>query len=884
MAGAYVDSLWINALFPPPDIKGQRVQELTLQTSDEGAPINRCHGEMTRCAGTVVWLTDLTETKNSNSASKGGQGGNFVTWSYSLSMRVAICQEGCDIRRIYADSKLLFDADRVPSDTTGSDIAGTIVSWTATTPGGSPFGPVNSISVYKSWLVLTAPAGGTDLSVFVVGKPATLSGFTGGAASNNGSQNTVVTSKVNADGSTKVTLLREYRSVWDPSLGADPNPPASSFYFVAFSAAAYTVTISQAVSVVGWLEKTVDSIRFYDGSSDQPQDALEVALLGSDLVPAYRGITSVLIEGLQLVDFGNRPPILSFVMRNGQTLTVGDMIADEFEARGLGPEFYDSSRLTMDLGGYTIRGPQSIPTALSPVMIAYNIVARENAGRFEFYTRDDVPEYAPTSELLGAFSSSAGSNGNPCVFDVQRSDGIPNEVTFNFADPENNYLAGTERAVIEADGESRVETVDTTITMDRDAAARVAKRLLWSSQVASTKYRLAFPISEWGNITESMLLTVTINEVERELLVQRVERRPDGIVEAIAVEENQALYATIDGEELAPSESLSGGGGGTGTQFISFGNPPVEAVVVNLAPLRDEHASGIFIYVGAGPYDSSSAWGGAALFESSDDTTFTQVARIDSPLSHGYTTTQLSTWSGAAGSWDDSSTVTVSMFYGELENCTDDECLAGKNRMLVGSELVGFTSAESTGTDNEYTVSGLLRGLRNTEGVEHSADGERVVLVSEPGLHAHALNSAAIGSTRFYKVLHSGQTIDDVESVAIGITGASATPFSPDHIEVSRDASNNATLTWVPRSRAISRLLSGQRVPNFEPVEGYVVEIYSDDTFATLLREIAVDEPEAVYTATQQTSDGLTPGDPITVRVYQVGSIIRRGNAAEATL
>jgi hypothetical protein len=42
--------------------------------------------------------------------------------------------------------------------------------------------------------------------------------------------------------------------------------------------------------------------------------------------------------------------------------------------------------------------------------------------------------------------------------------------------------------------------------------------------------------------------------------------------------------------------------------------------------------------------------------------------------------------------------------------------------------------------------------------------------------------------------------------------------------------------------------------------------------------------PTASYSAANQTTDGLTPGDPVTVRIYQIGKYSLRGYVAEATI
>jgi hypothetical protein len=94
--------------------------------------------------------------------------------------------------------------------------------------------------------------------------------------------------------------------------------------------------------------------------------------------------------------------------------------------------------------------------------------------------------------------------------------------------------------------------------------------------------------------------------------------------------------------------------------------------------------------------------------------------------------------------------------------------------------------------------------------------------------------------------------------------------------------SDNLTITWERVTRANTRLLSTQAVPLLEPFERYEVDVV--DGSGTVLRTISVSDAVATYSAANQTTDGLTPGDPVDVIVYQVGDIIRRGAGASATL
>lgn len=61
------------------------------------------------------------------------------------------------------------------------------------------------------------------------------------------------------------------------------------------------------------------NLRVYNGTKDQLPDPLLEASLGAGLAPAYRGIAYVVIENLQLSEYGNRVPQFSFeVMRRAQ--------------------------------------------------------------------------------------------------------------------------------------------------------------------------------------------------------------------------------------------------------------------------------------------------------------------------------------------------------------------------------------------------------------------------------------------------------------------------------------------------------------------------------------------------------------------------------------
>ena len=85
--------------------QGPRLRELTVSTSSYGQPMPRHFGRM-RVPGTIIWSTDLIETKRKDKGRKGQP--STVNFSYSVSFAVALSSTPlARLGRIWADGTLL---------------------------------------------------------------------------------------------------------------------------------------------------------------------------------------------------------------------------------------------------------------------------------------------------------------------------------------------------------------------------------------------------------------------------------------------------------------------------------------------------------------------------------------------------------------------------------------------------------------------------------------------------------------------------------------------------------------------------------------------------------------------------------------------------------
>lgn len=98
---------------PGTTVEGPRLGDLTVQTSQYGAPLPILYGT-TRLAGNLIWVENDQLIERRVVQEEGGKGGGSsqktITYHYYGSFAVALCEGPIQgVRRIWADSKLIYD-------------------------------------------------------------------------------------------------------------------------------------------------------------------------------------------------------------------------------------------------------------------------------------------------------------------------------------------------------------------------------------------------------------------------------------------------------------------------------------------------------------------------------------------------------------------------------------------------------------------------------------------------------------------------------------------------------------------------------------------------------------------------------------------------------
>lgn len=282
-------------------------------------------------------------------------------------------------------------------------------------------------------------------------------------------------------------------------------------------------------------------------------------------------------------------------------------------------------------------------------------------------------------------------------------------------------------------------------------------------------------------------------------------------------------------------------------------------------------------------------WAGATLFRSVDEgSSYTALTSSTTAAAIGTATTVLGNFFGG-NVFDEINTVTVLMRSGSpLVSYTELQVLNGAGLCVLGApgrwEILQYKVATLVGA-NTYRLSGLLRGRRGSEWVMglHQAS-ETFVLADPSAWRRPNPGNTEIGLSRLYKGVTARASLATTTSQSFTNGAAGLKPYPVAHIGGGRDADGNLTINWVRRTRVDGGWRDGVDVPLGEASELYDVEIWNAGRTAVLRTLPGVTSQTVQYTASQQASDGITPGTPVQVSIYQISSVVGRGFEARGTV
>ena len=543
--------------------------------------------------------------------------------------------------------------------------------------------------------------------------------------------------------------------------------------------------------------KVATEFRLHHGGEDQAVDPLIASAEGAGMAPAYRGLAYAVFENLQLADFGNRIPSLSFEVIAGEGEVAVGAIINDLAGSGVAAD------CPTTVSGYAAFG-DSVRGAVETLASVVAFSAYDDGRRLQ------VVETAGQAAMiverdLGAARGEERAARLP--LERRSASTIPETLSITYYEPSRDYQQGVQRA--RRDGGARRESkIELPIVLAPETAKQIAERQLdriWAAR-ASAKVRLPWRRLD---LVPGQQVIVEGSPARWRVAAVTLDRM---VVEAdlVRLSEGGAVMPSADpGRGLIQNEASHGP-----TTFHLIDLPPIEPGVAN-TPNPVVAAAGI-----------STGWRRAALLLSTDGgASWDEVGETAAPAIIGAVDSVLGV--GSARLIDEVNQVEVTLLNAEmaLANVDNEGLDTGRNLALLGDELIQFRTATPLG-GNRYRLSGLYRGRRGTEWAitSHTA-GERFVLIERDALAA----ISPVGAPAQVMMMAVGIGDDATPPIKTILNPEQALmPLTPVHLRGERLSDGRISLSWVRRSRDGWRWIDSVDAPLAEESERYALTIAPD--------------------------------------------------------
>lgn len=554
-----------------------------------------------------------------------------------------------------------------------------------------------------------------------------------------------------------------------------------------------------------------------------------------------------------------------------------DIVESECGIAGVSASDLDLSALTdSDVRGYRISQSGSIRSALEQLQACFPFDLAQSGYKLRFVSRGGASLATILETDLGTHRS--GDDASVLLPFVREMDSqLATKISVRHLDPIREYDIGEQYAERPALNSLNERTIDLSVVMTADEAAKVADILLskeWVERVDIGPFNLP---PTWKGIEAADIVTIEHRGQAHTARVTRAEYLNDGMITCSAkLSAAQSYTSTAVGETPAITGQSLVALKGTSTGI--FLDVPVVAAQQNNVGMS------------FAAYGVASGWPGCVTLRSDDaGNSYQSVFSTNASASVFRANTSLGI--GRTGIVDASSSLTISEVSRNpsLSSISLSSAASGQNLAAVGIdgrwEILSFLTVVDNG-DDTWTVSDFVRGRYGTEwAIPLHQTGDMFILLSPSSVGFFGLPSAALGAARLYRTVTQGANLDSAQDESYTYLAENLRPLSPIMIKGHRDPiTYDWHISWVRRSRLPVEPFSGVVTPIGESSEVYEVDV-CDSSFSTVKRTFSgITSESLVISSANQISDYGANVTTVYLRVAQVSTVVGRGRQAEQSL
>lgn len=546
--------------------------------------------------------------------------------------------------------------------------------------------------------------------------------------------------------------------------------------------------------------KVGGEMRLYRGFGDEEPDPLIAADRSTNPnsgCPGFRGLAYVVFEDLDLSSFGNRVPSLNFEIFAGDEVTVNAIIdsyvpgaAGHVPLNGVMGLSYEQGSLANLISGLNEYFPFAVGVDESGLKLtAYH---------------DAADPVAITQTMMLASDQDGKFKGG--MAKKRRSSDAHTSVALRYYDKDRDYQAGLQHALTYA-GSGQGAADELPCTMRASEARAVIDAKARRERVRNDI--LQCHISELGvGLDFSRLVSV---EGEAGFWTVRNWDLSDRGVEL------ELMRTAISEIRKGPAEP----GDLVFPQDLAMGETYLRAFELPADAEQSLNTPQVFAALSS----PSIAWRGSALYRDDAGTLEPVASATRDQCVMGELASELRPSSALIYEADAALTVACLSPFAEFETRGPRGVENGVNKLLVGDEIIQFTTSEKV-SDRLWVLGGLLRGRAGTESaaLRGHPSGTAVTLLNQNLTRIENLSVYGTASPIIAAIGHGDKepVLAELENL-----GATLRPLAPIHPYVHACESGELAFSWTRRARAEWVWNFSHETPLNEETESYRVGIGS---------------------------------------------------------
>lgn len=540
--------------------------------------------------------------------------------------------------------------------------------------------------------------------------------------------------------------------------------------------------------------KVETGLRIHHGWDDAEIDPLLAASEGAGLSLAHRGLAYVVFEGLQLADFGNRIPSLTFELFERE----GPVRVDALLNRASSGTITGTLDETVD--GYALQGSDQ-RSSIAPLIDSFPMTLRPENGGLRI---DGWFGAVPSNSDGSIVARLDGKAVERPVRTRGASTRAPTALALRHYEPARDYQAGLQRyGLSSSDGRDIQYDLPATLTAARAQRLAALIGLQRAASNTGSTATLAYT-PDIAKLAERQAGNAhKITEIEHHRGCMRVSRRGWIAQPAVA-----GLPVDAGRDVGAPDIAI-------GQTLLELVDLPATSV-----PLPSQPRLGV---VAAG---TGEGWRRAALYLR-DGLSSVEIGRTAPPGTIATSLLPFAPHSGHLIDRSSSPVIRVAHRGMAFPPGNGDPLSANAPMVHIAGEFIKYGDCEQIGPV-DYRLTKLVRGCFGTEHkiAPHPA-GRQIALMIEGEFAIFDALGLPVGGAASIDAVGLG----DAQPVTamLDALGLAVRPLSPVHLKIRRDGLLNLHLTWMRRSRLDNGWRDYADMPLDEQQLAFEVRIESSD-------------------------------------------------------